>query len=205
MRNKKDIKFNGKEKNTIRNIILTHAKKAKKMLDLYGNGEFFNLAIKHKINILSIDDGRDFKNYETLKKEMTGPNKKIISLRRLALQGFGMKQKFDIMWLDFCGLLNREFVKDTIPYLPNIMTKKGYLFITLMHAREPYGKGLTRKQIDRITKNKIRQAYAKEGIKLSKLIEFPYNSHPTYEKRKKKGGTPMIIYGFKWKTIKTHY
>jgi hypothetical protein len=199
MSNKIDIKFNGEAKCIVRHMIMHYAKKGKRMLDLYGNGESYKLAKEKKIPILSIDDGRDFKNYKKLKNDMNGEDMQFISLRRLALQGYTMQDKFDTMWLDFCGLLNKDFVKDTIPYLPNIMRPTGYLFITLMHAREPYGKDLKRIQIDRLTKKKIRQAYAKENIKLYKLLEYPYQSFPAYKERKKTGSTPMIVYGFKWK------
>ena len=186
-------------------MVINAAKEGKRTLSFHGNGEFHKLAKKHGINSFSIDDGRDFKNYDKLKRDMqVDPNVQIISLRKLALQGYGIKEKFDTIWPDFTGHLTDDFLKDTVPYLPNIMAETGYLFVTLFHTREHYGKGLSRIERDRLSRSMIRQAFAKEDIKLSKYIIYPYKSLPIYEERKTDRKTPMIMYGFKWKTIR-HY
>lgn len=193
--NKKDISFNCIEKQKVRNKIIEYSKKCNSILDLYGNGEFYKLAKKNKLNITSIDDGRDFNNIEILKKEK---NVIITSLRQYAINN-ATRISHDLMWLDFCGTLNKPFINKTIPFLPNIMEKKGFLFITLLHARESYiKKGEQRKKIDKTTQNIIKKSFAIEGIKLRKIEKIEYNSIPKYNERKKKGGTPMVVFGFSW-------
>ena len=72
MRTIKKIKFDGSEKAKIRDYVLQHVGEGENFLELYGNGECYKLAKSMGINVLSIDDGRDFNNKKQLEKIMKG-------------------------------------------------------------------------------------------------------------------------------------
>lgn len=193
---KKDIKFNGKEKGEIREMILNHAQKGNSFLDLYGNGENYKLAKKRNINILSIDDARDFKNEKKLKIELKGKDKMFISLYDLC--NLEIKRKHDVIWLDFCGALNND-VQKTIKCLPNIMENKGIIFFTLLCGRENIlPKGTIRKAIDAAIIAVIKQCFKEVKVKTNIIFSRSYLSKPEYDTRKKKGATRMIVHGLTW-------
>lgn len=195
----KDITFNGNEKAKIRDFILDHAGQGNNFLELYGNGECYRLAKSIGINILSIDDGRSFKNKTKLKKEMNGKDKILISLKDLCL--LKMKRKNDVIWLDYCGAWNKD-VQETIPLLPNIMDNKGTLFITLLCGRENIlPKGTIREIIDKAVIDIIKQDFKKAKIKTKTFFKKSYLSKPQYGTRKKTGNTRMIVHGLTWEKI----
>lgn len=192
----KDIKFDGSEKAKIRDYVLQHAGQGKNFLELYGNGENYRLAKSIGINILSIDDGRDFDNKARLKKEMNGKDKMLISLKDLCL--LKMKRKNDVIWLDYCGSFNKD-VQETIPFIPNVMANKGTMFITLLCGRENFlPKGTIRELIDATAVNLIKHHFKKAGVIIKPFFKKSYLSKPKYNTRKKEGATRMIVHGLTW-------
>lgn len=198
----REIRFNGSEKAKIRDFILDHAQKGKAFLDLYGNGECYRLAKNLGINILSIDDGRDFKNGQKLKIQLKGKDKMFINLKDLC--NSGMKRNHDVMWLDYCGAFSKD-VKDTIPVLPKIMAKKGVLFITLLCGRENLlPKGTDREVIDSAVLSIIKKHFRITKVKVTPFFKKSYLSKPKYGTRKKKAATRMIVHGLTWEKLSTN-
>lgn len=198
---RKDIKFNGSEKAKIRDYIMDHAGQGENYLEFYGNGESYRLAKSLGINVLSIDDGRDFDNLDKLKKELRGKEKMLIGLKDLC--NLKMKRLNDVIWLDYCGSWSNENA-ETMKSLPNIMADKGTVFITLLCGRENYlPKGTKREIIDAATIALIKHDFKVAGIKVKKFFSKSYISKPKYNERKKKGGTRMIVHGLTWEKITT--
>ena len=133
-----DIKFNGLQKLSIRQIIANELiiRKIKCFLDFWGNGEMYRFCKKLGIKIFSIDNGSDFvhlpKERKALKKILTGyKDRAYMSLKQLCKT----KSLFDGFWLDYCGPLGKKVWKD-LELLPNIMADKGILFITFQEGHE---------------------------------------------------------------------
>lgn len=197
-----DIKYNNKEKMEIRDFIFNLAKKAKSYLDLYGNGEGYKIAKKKGINILSIDNGSSHKDIKKLKIKLRGNDKMFTSINNLCKMK--MKRKHDAMWLDYCGSLSDEIRLNTIPLLPNIMAKKGFLFITFLCGREKIcPKGTCRTAINMVNSLLVTRSFKAAGVKTKLFYEKMYTSMPDYEGRKKKSGTKMVTMGFKWEKLTT--
>lgn len=195
------IEYKGKDKKEIRNFVINHAINAESYLDLFGDGESYRLAKRKKVNILSIDNGSNFKNKTKLKAKLTGKDKQFISVKNLCTSK--TDRKHDVMWLDFCGTLGKS-TRESLNVLPNIMTKKGKLFITLLHAREiMLPKGSCRELLDNLTIALIQTILRRQKVETKLFYTKAYISNPKYKGRKIHWGTPMIVYGFKWGKIIT--
>ncbi len=197
------IKFIGKEKDEIREMILNHAQKGNAFLDLYGSGQCYRLAKKRKINILSIDDGTipELGNStEQIQKELANKRDRMfISLKDLCL--LRAERKFDTMWLDFCGAFS-EKVKETVHHLPNIMDKKGECFITLMKKREQkLPSGYARSVINAVIKAEIKECFREAKVKTKFFYAREYHGQAVrYGKTGRKYS--MVVYGFTWEKKK---
>ena len=195
-----NIKFNGSEKEMVRNTVLKCAKKTKDLFDFYGgSGEMYHLANKVKnLNITSIDDGRSFNNQKELTelfKNLKGT--KLTSLETVLSNATEADQKGTI-WLDYCGPLSTTTRNDLRNLYP-IMKKKGYFFITLLKGRETImSAGTDREIIDAITQSYIKKDLKEAGVKITPMFSHEYKSIPEYEGRKIKGATPIGVYGFKY-------
>jgi hypothetical protein len=194
----KDIEFNGLKKKEIRDYILKYAKQAKSFLDLYGNGEMYRIAKKNRVNILSIDDGRDFNNGDKLKKELVGKDKMFISIRNLCKTS---TRKHNVIWLDYCGPLSPTVWKD-LTVLPAIMEKRGKLFVTYREGRENMlPKGTMREVINKVYGEITMTVLKEAGLEVKQIGKEVYISNPQYDTRKKKSGDKMVTIELNWKKI----
>ena len=193
------ISYNNSEKAKIRDYILNHAGQGKAYLELYGNGESYSIAKKKGINVLSIDDGRQEHNQRRLKKELKGKGRMFISLQDLCKSK--MKRLNDVMWLDYCGILNKDIFKDLM-VIPNIMAKKGLVFVTFRCGREYFfPRGSSRELIKFGVRFLMKKHMRAEGIKLKDTFYKEYQSPP--KGKSKKGTTRMCVWGFSWIKNKT--
>jgi hypothetical protein len=194
----KDIKLQNPEKLAIRDYIAQYALKGKTFLEFYGTGDMYRYCKRLGVNILSIDDGRSFKNHEKLKKELRGKDKMFISLKDLCTK---FKKRFDVIWLDYCGPLSNAIWNDIIT-MPPIMEKEGVLFVTYREGRENgLPKGTMREVINKVYSNVTKKAFKKAGIKVERFFKKSYKSNPEYDTRKSKSGTRMVTIGYNWKKI----
>lgn len=198
---KNDIKFNNKEKEMVRDVILKCAKETKDLLDFYGaTGEMYNKVKKEakQVNVTSIDDGRSFKNKGTLQTKFKKTKGTIFTSLSNYIKKATDADRKGTIWLDPCGPLNSELRND-LRKLYTITKKNGYLFITLLKARETYlPAGTDREMYDAITQAFIKKDLAEAGIKITKFFYHEYKSIPEYQARVGTGTSPIAVYGYKY-------
>lgn len=198
---KNDIKFNGNEKEMVRNTVLKYAKETGDLLDMYGaSGEMFNKVRKEakRVNITSIDDGRSFKNKGKLKSTFNHTKGTMFTSLSNYINKATDENRKGTIWLDYCGPLSNE-TRNDLRKLYGITKSKGYLFITLLKARETYlPAGTDREMYDAMSQAFIKKDLKSAGIKITPIFQYEYKSIPEYQTRKKGGPSPIGVYGYKY-------
>lgn len=193
-----DIRFHNKTKIYIRNEIVNSMGRGEKLLDFYGTGQMYRFCKRMGVNILSIDNGKDFRNRVALKKEFkNSKDRMVINLRDLADR---KEHKFSQMWLDYCCPLGSNVFKD-LEKIPQIMENEGCIYITYRLGHERVcPKGMDRRIIDSLCFYHIERALGMNGVELiEQVMKEDYVSYPKYKERGQGNGTHMVTIGFKWK------
>lgn len=198
---RKAIKFTSAGKEQVRQQILKSAKETGDLFELFGaSGENYHKVRKEapKVNITSIDSGKDFKNEEALRKlfkKLEGC--KVSTIKDHAKTATTADQK-GTLWFDYCGPMSNAAIED-IEIAHKIMKHKGYFYITLLKARESFmAKDTAREVINEIIPLIIKKTFAKSGIKARPFYHHEYQSAPDYSTRKTNRTVPMGVYGFKF-------
>lgn len=164
-------------------------------LELYGEGESYNYMRKHtKAKILSIDN--DLKIGKKIKKE-NKPGTRFISLSDLCKEE---REKFNVMWLDYCSTLDEIGVQQDLTMIPRIMREKGTLFMTIRMGRErQFDKGTSRDLMELGILSKIYIALMDNLIQVEWQCTAKYISRATT--KGKISNKPMKVYKFTWKKV----
>lgn len=196
---KDTIQYGGEDKQIIRRMvtaeIIEKQKKEPKTayLDLHGSGESYRYIRKEtNARILSID------NNAKIAKKMNGlPDTRYISVAELCEEG---RDKFNVIWLDYCCTLNPNIENDII-LLPRIMMDKGTLFLTLKMGREKqYEKGTSRRQMEMGILATIYHLLMEGLIKSNWIFTAKYGARLTISGKPHKGKS-MKIYKFTWERV----
>ena len=190
------MQFISKSKERVRSFILAYVRRSKRYLDLYGNGEMYDLVHrKTRTKMASLD------NDPLVAKKMDRSDQYTYSIQEFCRKS---SDNFDCIWLDYCGSFSQPKLDD-IAELYNIMEDNGHLFITLFMGRETFiPKGTAREVIEFGTLMAIQKEMMENNISVELISKIKYSSAPKYTKgnRYKTSPSAMIVYGFRWKRLR---
>lgn len=182
--------FDDESKGEVRDFILKYAKKSKRYLDFYGNGDMYRVMKRRTdTEIISIDCDPEIKPLLNHRDTLFMDLKSFCNT---------YERKFDCIWLDYCGTFSQKILDD-LEELPKIMSKHGTLFITFFMGRERFmPRGTIRRAIDYGYLQVLQELFANNGIKIKEFYRTKYLSDINYEGRKKNQPSVMTVYGFEW-------
>lgn len=191
-----NMQFVSKSKERVRSFILAYVRRSKRYLDLYGNGEMYNLVHRKTCTKISSIDSDPL-----IKDKLTRSDTWNIDIQTFCQRS---TDSFDCIWLDYCGSFSQSKLYD-LAELHNIMDDQGHLFITLFMGRENFvPRGTAREIIEYGTLMSIQKEMMENNISIELISKIKYNTIPRYTKgvRVKVHASAMIVYGFRWTRLK---
>lgn len=190
------FEFDDESKGEVRDFVLKRAKRSRRYLDFYGNGDMYRVMKRRTdTEIISIDSDPAIKPMLNHRDTLFTDLKSFCNT---------YNRKFDCIWLDYCGTFSQKIVDD-LEELPKIMSRRGTLFITFFMGRERFmPKGTIRKAIDYGYLQVLKELFTDNKIKIEQFYKTKYLSDIDYEGRKKGQPSVMTVYGFEWSVKKNN-